>query len=140
MTGEIEVREIREVEWEPTPAGHDALVVPTAPLGARVTAWREHWDKTVLASNSPYPGGMGHDSIRMSSMQYLVEWTKLSDRTIRSICMVEYKWCSLGVADKLLTAMGEQHLLEQNPELHPRPNPEWSQDRWMRWKENQGCV
>lgn len=140
MTGMAEPRVIREdVPWSPATATSDALVVPTWALGARVRAWREHWDETVYNPSNPF-GEADEDDNRMSSLQYLQEWSGINERQIRYICDEEYVWTGLRLADAILTAMHEHHLLESDPDLRPRPNPHWSQERWMQWKADQGCV
>ena len=139
MTGEVRAGDIvrgeDEVPWAETPRTNDALVVPCAVLAARIRRWRENWD-AVADRNNPF----GDGDTRMTSMEYLHEWSGVNLRVIRQILEEKWEWTSLKVADSLLTAMGESHMLETDPELHPRPNPRWTQERWMEWKENQGCV
>jgi hypothetical protein len=130
--------EISEPPWEEANGSNDALVVSTRALAHRIRAWRAAWDAEALVQNSD--GFRENDAVRMTSMQYLEEWSGTQSGMIRAILREQTEWTSMKVADGLMTAMGEQHLLALDPALHPRPNPRWTQERWMKWKEEQGCV
>jgi len=42
-------------------------------------------------------------------------------------------------ADEILVAIGEE-LAFHDGRVRVIPNPVWSQEHWLAWKENQGCV
>lgn len=57
-----------------------------------------------------------------------------STRHFRNQKLVSYER-----AERLLIALGQEHAFHDG-RVHVIPNPTWSQERWLAWKEEQGCI
>lgn len=99
--------------------GEDALVVSTAAVAREVERWLRIPDATT---------------------ELLCTRAGVNSRVVNRILRRENEYTGFGLADQLLAAMGVAHLTSFDPEFATRPNPSWSQDRWVRWKERMGCV
>jgi len=53
--------------------------------------------------------------------------------------MRKQKYIGYNRADRILSAIGETHALYDG-RVHVIPNPNWSQEKWISWKEDQGCI
>lgn len=111
----------------------DPLVVKTSALAAVVNEWIAKHEAQANREG-------GWDSDYIGPYQYIEHWSGLATRIIYGVTRCQTTHTTLGKADKILTAIGLGHLLETDPELYPFPNPHWSQEAWMAWKEQQGCV
>lgn len=113
---------------------HDPLVVSTPALARVVRRFLEEINELHgnLGAGHPHPT----DGRGISGMAYLVHWSGVQSRRIHGICREETKFTTLDVADKLLTAMELQYLLASDPELAPVPNPQWTREKWEKWRKS----
>jgi hypothetical protein len=63
----------------------------------------------------------------------------LSERGISTRAIRRQSLISFERADRILSAIGQEHAF-QDGRVHVIPNPTWSQERWLAWKEEQGCI
>lgn len=71
-----------------------------------------------------------------SGQQFLQQETGLSEKRVR-LLLTGQGWVTLGTADRVLTALGMTYLLTDGT-LPALPNPRWSQERWVAWKNMAG--
>lgn len=63
----------------------------------------------------------------------------LADRGFSTRHFRKQKLVSYERAERLLIALGQEHAFHDG-RVHVIPNPLWSQERWLAWKEEQGCI
>jgi hypothetical protein len=63
----------------------------------------------------------------------------LNSRRVRGIIANEFKHVSLRQADQVLRAIGKEYMLS-NGEIAIFPNPQWSNERWVKYMQERGCV
>lgn len=117
----------------------EAEVVPGYQLAEELQAWCKAW----LAVR---PYGMfrqgeerngGADFV--GPVQYLAHETGLDVRQISRLCNNEQVTISYTQAELVLMAIDREYLLS-NGSIQVVPNPNWSLERYIEWKEQRGCV
>jgi hypothetical protein len=131
---------------------NDPLVVSGAVLSAYVEEWLEVWrgDRPINMAevgtswsrqqSATISGGGRQPTPYMGGLEYISQHTepRLATRSIHRAISGESKWVSFNVADRIVTAMGWEHIWQDG--LRPVPNPGWSRERWARWNAlNGGC-
>jgi len=71
--------------------------------------------------------------------QYLEHKTGLVQRAFWRITSGEAEYTNLSIADKLLQAMNLTHLFH-NGIINVIPNPRWSQEKYIAYMEERGCI
>jgi hypothetical protein len=105
----------------------DPMVVRTEELKRSVEIWAvgRNFAKTVQERVEQ----------RHTIGSYLEQETGIPGRRIRGIMNLETKVTTLSIADKIIAAI-------ERPDLMPEviPNPRWSQERWVKYMEEHGCI
>jgi hypothetical protein len=120
-----------------TGSNSDGLVVLTEQLHPIVIEWlKKH--------NAEFPAIKSGHGIRtkhfMSGLDYIVaQRPELSARAVYRITSLETKFTTLFVADSVLTAIEETSAFYDG-RVQVIPNPGWTQERWLEWKAEQGCI
>lgn len=127
----------------------DPMVVRTSLLADVVARWvRQH--EQDHPSNIAKHGQAVSESHASSSIvyaesmpethgvRYLAERLGVDQGTINRVLRKDTKWTTLGLADDLLTAMGQPQLLRT--EITPVPNPHWSVEHWEAWHAEHGSC
>lgn len=102
-------------------SNNPAEVVPTWQLSNALRGWLHRWNP---------------DS-KEAGLEFLAEKLGVTQRRIVAIVRVEAKHTGLQMADALLSAMERSELL--GLEIDVIPNPQWSQERWVRYMQERGC-
>jgi hypothetical protein len=72
-------------------------------------------------------------------IQWLSHETGVLPRSLHRIIHNESQYTRLTMVDQILTGLGLTHLLYDGT-LKVIPNPRWSQERWLEYMEERGCV
>lgn len=129
------------------PKNPDPLVVRTFELSEVLAKWCREHDALISDSRTtewrPSHRYESEPDLLLGSFtasQYIAYHSKLHDKAISRILKVEYKFTELRIADAILTAIDEQMALVDG-RIETLPNPQWNQERWFKWKEDQGtCI
>lgn len=118
----------------------EAEVVPGFQLSAILKRWITAYlaDRPlgVYASGEQPYGAMPEF---MGPIQLLAERSGLNVRRVSGICNGEFDVVSLSQADSILAATGVGlTYYERTDEITIVPNPTWSLEKWLEWK--QGCT
>jgi hypothetical protein len=121
-------REIQEVPYSPTPKP-DYLVVRTDALARAIEDWARHYPDPELQANDE----LGPTQ----AISYLMD---CEPNRIYRILARKTKFTELRIADEILTIIGMQDRFGSDSQLYPVANPVYSQESWIAWKSQQGCV
>ena len=102
-----------------------------------INEWEAEWRKT-----RPSMGRGFNSPGYLISSKFLEEITGMDESRISAVRRSDHqkrKWISAIMADRLLTAIGRQHLLD-NGTLRVVPNPRLSLERYQAWLAERGCV
>jgi hypothetical protein len=117
----------------------EPLVVPSSALAPVLNRWKdiyelEHDFEYLQAENinkEDKPDVFG-------PMQYLHFHSGVPIRRIFGIMRLETKHTSLGIAEKLLSAIDREYMLK-NGEIPVVPNPHWRMETWVAYMNKRGC-
>lgn len=89
------------------------------------------------------PVGIAHADLEeadhfIGPVQYIAEHSGLSLRQCQRISNGDMEWVGLHTADKVLTAINLDHLL-QTGELSVVKSPRWSAEKWAAYMKERGC-
>jgi len=132
----------------------DPLVVRTADLKAALDRYvkdfkSRHDGKTHILKKT-YGSHGGHrigergwaddydTDTQQGATTWIAEQAGLSQRRIWGIMNNQTKHTSLDIADKIIQAL-EMTYVYHNGEVPVVPNPQWNQERWVRWMNRRGC-
>jgi hypothetical protein len=90
--------------------------------GGHSNKWRKHKNPTGYIE-------------RFGGRTYIAQEVGVTDTSVREMMRRTDGFVDLRTADRWLTALGLQHKMQI---LNFVPNPEWSQERWMRWSKKNG--
>lgn len=111
-------------------------VVPGYQLAAVLQDWCRRW----LLDR---PKGALHGSIGghefVGPVQYLAEESGIPIRRVSGYCNNEWPTVGESKAERLLMAIDREYMLVTG-EIQVVPNPNWSLEKWMAWREEQGCI
>jgi hypothetical protein len=118
----------------------DHLVVLTDELASVVEEWLTQWEAD--RPRAPFAGTLQtpHGKTMVSfynGIPWLSDESGVPYRSIRRILGREGKYTTLGIADKLLTAIGWTHDLDTL--VRVVPNPRYSQEQWQTWYNERTC-
>lgn len=105
-------------------------VVPVYQLAPVLQEWTRRW----LAER---PIGNGEEFV--GPMQWLAAETGLSVRQVSRIANEELVVIGEQQAELLLLAIDREYMLIHG-EIQIVPNPNWSLERWLAWREQRGCC
>jgi hypothetical protein len=74
-----------------------------------------------------------------SAERVIAQEMGLSENGFEVKNLLRQKYIGYARADRILSAIGETHALYDG-RVHVIPNPNWSQEKWISWKEDQGCI
>jgi hypothetical protein len=115
----------------------EAEVVPGFQLSPTLRRWVTRYlaerPLNTYSSGSSY----GTQVEFLGPIQYLSENTGIHLRRVSAICNGEIEFVPLSQADLLLTAI-DMHL--SNPEIQVVPNPNWSLERWLAYRQDLGSC
>lgn len=75
----------------------------------------------------------------ISAYAWLEAETGIGNRRLRGIANGEFKYVSLTHVDKIVQALGHPEYL-RNGTVNIIPSPYWSQEQWIEYMEERGCV
>lgn len=128
-----------DLKWYDSPTS-PAEVVLTSELGPILMKFQEDWYRDRPKDHSP--NGISHSKQAdhfMGAFQVLQERSGIDQSTISKYANQKVKRVALVTADKLLQAMNLPHYLH-NGRVNPIPNPAWSQERWVEYMSERGCI
>lgn len=133
QNGKLHAARTESVEPKPRYNGAgEAEVVPGYQLAPVIREWVVRW----LAER---PSDTEVDKTRfMGPWEWLSEKTGLPVRRISGMANEEFPTVGLSRADKVLSAMGKQHLL--GGEIQVVQSPNWSLEKWMEYMQERGCI
>lgn len=115
----------------------EAQVVPGYQLAAELQAWCKAWlSERPLAHKAE---GQHGGAEFVGPVQWLAAETGLSVRQVSRICNGELVTVGHRQAELLLMATDREYLLG-NGAIQVVPNQNWSLEKFINWKEQQGCV
>lgn len=114
-------------------AGEQPLVVLTRQLAEVIQRWRSGNEDLRQLDRYHYQA-----HFPVGPIDWLSKESGVSVRTLHRIVTVEYVTTNLSIADAILVALGQQHLL--NTTMHVIPNPKWSLERWIAYMDQRGCL
>ena len=113
----------------------DALVVRTDELASVLQLWLDKHNGRFPVSDINNRG----DGF-ISGYDYIIDKRPvLYPRLLWRIITLEAKHTNLRIADEVLTAIEETGAL-QDGRIEVMPNPGWTQEKWLAWKAEQGCI
>jgi hypothetical protein len=116
----------------------EAEVVAGYELSAVLRKWVTEWLK-----DRPLPQHLGKratpEETFMGPIDWLSEKTEIHIRRVRGIVNGEFATVPLSDADALLQAIDRPDILAVG-EIGVYPNPNWSQERWVEYMRERGCV
>lgn len=115
----------------------DPLVVPSQHIADILEERQRIWERERPNPRRNHPD-LPHDPV-VGFINWLSFESGVSERVLRTIRRAEYLHLEFKVAEKILLALDLQHLLS-NGDIPVVPNPKWSQETWLDWKEKQGCI
>jgi hypothetical protein len=140
--------------------GSDPLVVSSVELLEALTPLMEQWDRehdNYVASGPwgsrldkdrtrggrAYAGGADYPErtsnlIPRKGIPRIAEASGLQDRAVKRI-LYEQKWITLYVIDKILNGLGLEHWINDGT-LTIVPNPRWTQENWITYMKERGCI
>jgi hypothetical protein len=126
----------------------DSLVVRTEELASVLRLWIDkHNDRFMKNSGGRRPSykyiGEADEVVHLTSAYDYICFQMGKPpgfaRVIHRVLTRETKHTELRIADGLLTAIEESGALTDG-RITVMPNPRWSQERWIKWKGEQGCI
>jgi len=123
----------------------DGLVVPTVELAAVIRVWitdHEAHHPPGTQNIPTYKGGQSESIAQgYSGLQYISNHLPgdHQERTVWRILHLESKHTSFWLADSLCTIIEEMAAFHDG-RITVIPNPNWSQEHWLEWKGQQGCI
>jgi len=143
--------------------GSDPLVVSSAQLLEALTPLIEQWDREyedytksgswgsregkdrtragrAYAGGNDYPkrGRNQHTLSPRKGIPRIAERSGLQDRAVKRI-LYEQKWVTVYVVDKILNGLGLEHWINDGT-LTIVPNPHWTQEKWIAYMKERGCI
>ena len=103
-------------------------VVPGYQLAPVLREWTRRW----LADRPNGPNGF------VGPMQWLAHETGLDLRQVSRITNEEIVVIGEQQAELLLLAIDREYMLYD--EIQVVPNPNWSLEKWLAWREERGCC
>ena len=126
--------------------GQDPLVVRTEEFALVLEVWikdheAHHPPESRRITSYTYVGDADKNIPGYSGAQYIAQFlhNENGERAIYRILKRETRVTTLQLVDSILTAIEEVAALTDG-RLTVIPNPYWTQERWLKWKEEQGCI
>jgi hypothetical protein len=133
----------------PPPGGpKDGLVVRVDEIVPLVQRWIEihradhpisNFSESTGRDNSASSIMVGEYVSSYSAEKVIAQEMGLSENGFDVGHLGRQKYIGYNRADRILSAIGQTHALFDG-RVHVIPNPNWSQERWLAWKEEQGCI
>jgi hypothetical protein len=119
----------------------DALVVYTADLSKYMIEWREKWlaDRP-LRRVSTGANAYGKLPLFVGPMQYLAQESGMSERSLNRVIACETKVTMYALAERIVLAMNMPGLISPGGPIPVVANPGWSEEKWLAYMEERGCV
>lgn len=130
-----------------------AEVVLSSELAPILLKWKEQWEaerpqNSGLSGfvnghrprnyNSVNVGDIAESNRPMGAISWLVEKSGKTDRVIWRVLNQEYKTVTLELADALLQAIERPDVL--GLEVKIIPNPSWTQETYIAYMKERGCI
>jgi hypothetical protein len=112
----------------------------SAELGPVVQAWIDRF----RAERPMNHGALGtdpwrsHDGLFIGAVAYIEEQSGVSTREVWKIVHQEYRTVSLPLADRVLVAIGLEHMIDTG-EITVVPNPMWTNERYREYMRERGA-
>jgi hypothetical protein len=133
----------------PPPGGpKDGLVVLSKEIVPLVQRWIEihradhpisNYSENAARDNSASSIMVGDYVSSYGAERVIAQEMGLAENGFEVKNLLRQKYIGYARADRILSAIGETHALYDG-RVHVIPNPNWSQEKWISWKEDQGCI
>jgi hypothetical protein len=103
-----------------------------------------HLDRFGAGFHGTIAGGHG-SKLPLSRPAVMGPWewmeyeTGIGGDVVRKIASCDREYVSLTLAEKILMAIDKEYMLV-NDEIPVIPNPRWSQEKWVKYMEERGCI
>jgi predicted lipase len=119
----------------------EAMVVQGFQISTIMRKWITNYlkDRPHNHRSTDENGTAGVPNDFIGPIELLAEKTGMHIRQVSRICNGELKTVQESQAEKLLIAIDESYRFS-NGEIQVVPNPNWSNERWIRYMQEQGCY